>query len=98
MKMRNITGWIGILILFFGAVPSASADSSGPLGGAAFSTDSSVGTELWSNANSAILSDNQWASAVYNTTGFTTYLTATDFGFSIPSGSTINGITVEVER
>lgn len=30
--------------------------------------------------------------------GFSQYLSATNFGFSIPAGSTINGITAEIER
>ena len=61
--------------------------------------DATVGTVAWSNPDNAKVSDNAYAT--YTTT-FTTrtthYLKATNFGFSIPTGATINGILVEVER
>lgn len=58
-----------------------------------------VGTVVWNNPNNAKVSDN-----VYATTNLvsieeqTHYLKATNFGFSIPAGATINGILVEIEK
>ena len=54
--------------------------------------DSSYGTHVWTNPSNAASRDNSLAT----TTGTlsTRYLKATNFGFSVPSGSTINGIEV----
>lgn len=71
----------------------------GPFNPSTTVDDAAVGTFTWVNPNNAQVSDN-----IYATTGFTGvsydthYLKATNFGFSIPPGSTIDGITVEYER
>ena len=65
--------------------------------------DSAVGTEAWNNPDYAKGSDDNRA---WNNSGFgdpalpfiTNYLKATNFGFEIPTGATINGILVEIER
>jgi len=65
--------------------------------------DTAVGTEAWSGVDNAKASDDNRAS---NTSSFndpvlpfiTNYLKATNFGFEIPTGATINGILVEIER
>jgi len=61
--------------------------------------DATVGTATWSNPNNAKVSDGIY-SEVNDIGGFNVshYLKATNFGFSIPSGATINGILVEIER
>lgn len=50
----------------------------------------------WTNPGNVVASDNSYATRYVS--GYTDYLRATDFGFAIPSGATINGIVVEVER
>lgn len=59
-----------------------------------------VGTTGWANTDYAKTSDLYYAKAsLLNSLAFTSYyLTATNFGFSIPAGATINGILVEVEK
>ena len=65
--------------------------------------DTAVGTEAWSVVDNAKASDDNRA---FNTSSFndpvlpfiTNYLKATNFGFEIPTGATINGILVEIER
>jgi hypothetical protein len=60
--------------------------------------DSSVGTVTWTNPSNAVASDNVRAS-INGATGATShYLKATGFGFSIPTGATIDGIVLEIER
>ena len=61
--------------------------------------DTSIGTIAWSNPGNALASDNAYATAsnVKNNAS-TNYLKCTGYGFAIPAGSTINGITVYVER
>ena len=62
-------------------------------------SDSTVGTEVWSNPSNATASDDSRATCTIGTGSGTVgeYLKCTNFGFSIPAGSTIDGITVEVE-
>lgn len=74
--------------------------SSGPNSGGTFANDATVGTVDWSSPSNASASDNAYATAGSGTGagGITTkYLKATNFGFSIPGGATIDGILVEVE-
>ena len=58
--------------------------------------DATVGTRAWSTVNNAKVSDDVYATATVS--GISHYLKATNFGFSIPTGATINGILVEIER
>lgn len=44
------------------------------------------------------MSDNSYATCVLFPSGQSHYLAATNFGFSIPGGSTIEGIVVEIEH
>ncbi|MBI5918895.1 MAG: hypothetical protein HY849_05940 [Nitrosomonadales bacterium] len=62
---------------------------------------SGVGTLSWSSSSNAYASDNLYAtSAATSSTGtqLTNYLKCTGFNFSVPTGSTVTGITVDVER
>lgn len=70
--------------------------SSGPLNPATFAS-SSFGTVDWTNSSNSSSSNNSYATADLNNTT-TYYLKATNFGFAIPVGSTIDGIVIEVER
>jgi len=61
--------------------------------------DTAVGTAAWSNSDNAKASDGSYA--ITNglvAANVTNYLKATNFGFSIPSGATIDGIVVEIEK
>jgi len=61
--------------------------------------DATVGTVAWSNPDNAKVSDNVYATATGAVGNYDThYLEATNFGFSIPSEATINGIVVEFEQ
>lgn len=78
------------------AVPGT-ANGGGPNNPATTANDTSVGTVAWSSPANAVSSDDLSASASISSST-SNYLNATNFGFSIPSGSTINGIKAEVER
>jgi|GEM_PF-4639521 len=63
--------------------------------------DAAVGTVTWTNPSNAGTSNNVYAVSLSNESGlgrFSHYLKATNFGFSIPTGSTINGVVVEIEE
>lgn len=63
--------------------------------------DSAVGTLTWNSPGNITASDNTRSDSNYTSgagTFYTNYLKATNFGFSIPAGATIEGIVVEVEK
>ena len=66
--------------------------------GGTFANDATVGTINWDTPSNASASDDTRASAILLITEVSKYLKATNFGFSIPTGSTIRGIVVEVEK
>ena len=75
--------------------------SEGPNNPGTMADDSAIGDLTWSNVDNAKTSDNSYSNA--STVGiepgnqFSHYLKATNFGFSIPSGATIDGIEVKIE-
>ncbi len=70
----------------------------GPNSPATGADDSGVGTLAWSNPDRVAASDDSKANASSTANVTTHYLKATNFGFSIPVGATVNGVTVEIER
>lgn len=74
-------------------------DFGGPNSPGTVVDDATIGTLVWNDPNYAKVSDGIFAYAFPTGGPFTThYLKATNFGFSIPVGSTINGIYVEIEK
>jgi hypothetical protein len=76
----------------------ALADTSGPNNPSTGADDSSIGTITWTNPTRVTASDNSYATASLNDNQISHYLKATGFGFAIPAGSTINGITASIEK
>lgn len=73
--------------------------SQGPNSGATAANTSLGGFASWSNTGNVFASDNSYASAVTGMGADTSDgLDVTNFGFTIPSGSTINGVVVEIEE
>lgn len=73
------------------------ATTTGPLSPASASNVAGIGID-WSNPGNVTVSDNLRATASLLDGESTDRVRPTNFGFSIPSGSTIEGIQVEVER
>ena len=74
--------------------------TSGPNNPGTTINDTTIGGSPWINPNNSQVSDGVFATcttAKLGTFSATNYLKATNFGFSIPVGSTINGILVEVQ-
>lgn len=92
------------LLLYLLLLPAfiLKAQIQGPLNGNSFTTVAIPGSnQTWVNPGNVSASDNIYSTFGNLTAGigsYTDYLVATNFGFSIPSGVTINGIVVEVER
>jgi hypothetical protein len=74
--------------------------SVGPTSPGRMSTSNENGaTNNWTTAMNARTSNNQYATITNDSTTTPTYfLRASNFGFSIPAGVTIKGITVQIER
>ncbi|MBC7856903.1 MAG: hypothetical protein IAF94_26025 [Pirellulaceae bacterium] len=70
----------------------------GPNGPGTLANDASIGFSSWTNTGNAAASDNSYSTNNVGPTFQTNYLKATNFGFSIPAGATIDGIVVEIER
>lgn len=73
--------------------------SEGPLSPTVAANDTGIGTVAWSSAGNILASDDARANTANLISGdISNYLTATGFGFAIPTGATIDGIVVEWER
>ena len=72
--------------------------SEGPNNPGTMAEDTAVGTRDWFNIDNAKTSDDNYALNYAFMEEISHYLKATNFGFSIPGGATIDGILVEVER
>jgi hypothetical protein len=85
--------------LVHGIIPFAFATSQGPNSPGTVIDDNGTGIETWNNPSNASADDSSFATASSVTNGNTThYLMATNFSFNSPSGSTIDGIIVEIKR
>lgn len=94
--MRRIA-LIVIFLLLLAPCWQVSADTSGPLPAGTGGNNAGVGTVDWANTGNISLSDNSRATVTLAGNETSHYLTATNFGFSIPTGATILGITAELE-
>lgn len=57
-----------------------------------------IGTRAWGTPAFAVSSNNAYATVSLNDGQVSNYLRCTNYGFAIPAGATINGVTVNVER
>lgn len=91
---------VSMLVQTFIGVMPAFAATNGPRSGGTFaSVDFTGAQKAWTNPGNAISSNDVWATSTLENSGnYTEYLKASNFGFSIPNGATINGISVNIER
>lgn len=85
-----------LLLVLFAAVAAHAATQSNYAG--TCSNDSSVGTYPWGSPSNATASDDSYSTVLLPVSAYTHYLRCGNFGFTIPSGAVINGITVVIER
>jgi len=100
-RSRNRTAiaeaWMLAVALLLMAVSGAASALTVTASPNTCSSVTGIGTVAWSKPGNALARDRNYATASVNGTT-TNYLQCTDFGFAIPSGATINGVTVSVER
>lgn len=100
MKSKYGGGWLvgGLFLMFaclLGNTALAAVASGNP---SSCVNDTSVGNQPWGNPTRARTSDDSYATVTLPSKQSSSYLKCTGFGFAIPSGSTINGVRVDVER
>lgn len=71
--------------------------TSGPLFPTTGADDATVGTAAWTNPANITADDGVVATVALGNTVTSHYIKGTGFNFAIPTGATINGITVEVK-
>ena len=71
--------------------------SQGPLSPGTLADDATVGLQPWTDPTNAASSNDSYTTASM-TVSVSHYLKATNFGFSVPTGATITGILVEIEK
>ncbi len=91
---------MGLFGIFFTTIATLFAQSEGPNNSTnIFDGDGGQINDVWANQNLARVQDDLFASLNTTTKNKrTNYLQAQNFGFSIPAGSTVDGIVVEIER
>jgi hypothetical protein len=102
MKFQRVHFLLMILalVLFFFSTNQVSAITVGPNSPGTNTQDSSIELVNWSHLDYVQTSDDKYATSMGNMKNgdVTVSLKATNFGFSIPSGAIINGISVNVKR
>ncbi len=81
---------------FHKIIPFAFASSSGPNSPGTV-VDNNDGSNAWSNPSNATASDGSYATAVIGDGDSTNLLKATNFGFSVPGGASIDGVIWEAK-
>ncbi len=82
----------------FSATASANAVAFSPVYGIMGLNDASIGSMAWTNPTNVISSDNLYATNDLTGVATSNYLVISSFGFSIPNGTVITGIVVEIEK
>lgn len=101
MLCRNIVFALAVIGITY-VIPATTihAASSGPNSPGTASDVATAGTVAWTNPQNAKVSDDTYVSADLTGTASLTshYLSLSNFGFSVPTGATINGISVEIDK
>lgn len=94
--LKRIT--CSVLVALACILPATSIGSTaGPRSAGTTADDAAVGTLTWSNTANIAASDDSKATVSGNAAAVSHYLKATNFGFTVPAGATINGIQTEWE-
>lgn len=83
--------WFGLIALLSATISMGQPDTNSP----GTATSASPGSIAWTTPNNIMASDNSYASA---TNGTSETITASNFGFNLPTNAVVDGIEVDVER
>ncbi len=88
-----------LIFMFLIGVIVVNAESSEPKNAGTGENVADVGAITWTAPSNIVADDTDYATASFTNNGeISTYLQATNYGFSIPAGATINGIQVSIMR
>lgn len=94
--MRRLISILIAAVLFF--LAPAFADSTGVDYPGTGADAAGTGTVTWASPGNATADDTSYSTATVTAINASHYLKMTNYGFSIPAGATINGITVEINK
>ncbi len=98
-KFKKVTSVTLVIAMVFGwMTPAAFAAIGGPNNSGTGSNVAGVGVTAWSNTSNIVSTNNSFATIVLESDNLSNYLQATNYGFSIPAGSVIDGIEVLINR
>jgi hypothetical protein len=96
---RTAAAFMMVLMLLAALpVPPALAATSGPFNPGTVTDVNAVGTVTWSNPGNIVTPGTPYATASVPSGAISHYLQASNYSFNIPFGSTIDGITVRINR
>lgn len=97
--MRRTLVVLCVFSLLLAAPLQLWADSEGPNNPATAVDDAGIGTVAWSNPTNVFTSNNSRAvAALTNANDRSHYIKATNFGFTLPGCTSVDGILLEIER
>lgn len=98
--MHRMLRQLGVLLAFALAFVwgSAAESATQTMSPTSCTNVTGIGTVAWGSPGNALANDTSYATASLNDFQVSNYLECVGYGFTIPAGSTINGITVSVER
>ena len=97
----GVINYILLLAVLFSSYPGFGQSAQSSTGSSYVNQPISGSSAQWLNMSNCILSDNVYSvpsANLANTGDYTDYLVITNFLFTIPSGSTISGISVSIEN
>jgi len=97
-RRRAILTILAAIALAVVVTGSASGTDTPPRNLGAAVDDAGTGTAVWSNLTNGTSSNDLYITATPATGATTHYFKATNFGFTVPTSSTITGVTVDIER
>lgn len=93
-----LTASVVIISIFILEIPNVSALTQGPLGPSSDASVANGTSTTWSSPANILTSNSTYSTVTLASGAQSYYLEATGFGFTVPTGSTINGIQVDVEK
>jgi hypothetical protein len=91
-------GGAGSLTSSAACVSGGSPVTVGPTNAGAGVNNNAIGTSAWSSPGNIITAGSPYATQNLPSDATSNYLQSSNYGFAIPAGATINGITVNIRR
>ncbi len=98
-KLKKIIATVSVITIIFPLIsPAAFADTNGPKNAGTAIDVSGVGTKTWWTTDNITSEGSPYSNVTLSFGETSHYIQAKNYGFSVPDGATINGVTVQVNR